>query len=108
VEHHLRSEYKSRQSRFCSSISLIFQSRRHFLSSIEHAAHAREHGVTANTRFEVATAKGYPERGFDLLAFFDCLNDMGDPADAAAHVRQSLRPDGSWMIIERAIDSKTI
>jgi len=70
-------------------------------NSIENAAaHAREHGVTANTRFEVATAKGYPEGGFDLVAFFDCLHDMGDPAGAAAHVRQSLKPDGSWMIIE--------
>src|ERR1700730_6180061 len=70
-------------------------------SSIEHAAaHAREHGVTANTRFEVATAKDYPERDFDLVTFFDCLHDMGDPAGAAAHVRQSLKPDGSWMVIE--------
>jgi len=70
-------------------------------SSIEHAtAHAREHGVTANTRFEAAAAKNYQEKDFDLVAFFDCLHDMGDPAGAAAHVRQSLKPDGSWMIIE--------
>ena len=60
----------------------------------------REHGVTANTRFEVGTAKDYPERDFDLVAFFDCLHDMGDPAGAAAHVRQSLKPDGTWMIVE--------
>jgi 2-polyprenyl-3-methyl-5-hydroxy-6-metoxy-1,4-benzoquinol methylase len=70
-------------------------------SSIEQAqAHADEHGVSANTRFEVATAKAYPGTGFDLVTFFDCLHDMGDPAGAAAHVRQSLKPDGSWMIIE--------
>ena len=70
-------------------------------SSIEHArAHAAEHGVSANTRFEVATAKDYPGRDFDLVTFFDCLHDMGDPAGASAHVRQSLKPDGSWMIIE--------
>jgi 2-polyprenyl-3-methyl-5-hydroxy-6-metoxy-1,4-benzoquinol methylase len=70
-------------------------------SSIEHAqAHAREHGAAANTRFEVGTAKDYPEKDFDLVAFFDCLHDMGDPAGAAAHVRQSLRPDGSWMVVE--------
>jgi len=70
-------------------------------SSIEQAAaHAREHGVSANTHFEVATAKGYSEKDFDLVAFFDCLHDMGDPAGAAAHVRQSLKPDGSWMIVE--------
>jgi SAM-dependent methyltransferase len=70
-------------------------------SSIEHArAHAREHGVTDNVRFEVGTAKDYPERNFDLVAFFDCLHDMGDPVSAAAHVRQSLKTDGSWMIVE--------
>jgi SAM-dependent methyltransferase len=70
-------------------------------SSIGHAmANAQEHGVTANTRFEIATAKGYPEKDLDLVAFFDCLHDMGDPAGAAAHVRQSLKADGSWMIVE--------
>src|SRR5208282_5357298 len=51
-------------------------------------------------RFEVGTAKDYPEKDFDLVTFFDCLHDMGDPAGAAAHVRQSLKSDGSWMIVE--------
>ena len=70
-------------------------------SSIEAAiAHAAEHGVAANCRFEVRTAKDYPGRDFDLVTFFDCLHDMGDPAGASAHVRQTLKPDGSWMIIE--------
>jgi SAM-dependent methyltransferase len=70
-------------------------------SSIGRAmAHAQAHGVTANTRFEVATAKRYPEKGFDLVACFDCLHDMGDPAGAAAHVRQLLKADASWMIVE--------
>lgn len=63
-------------------------------------AHAAENGVSANTRFEVAAAKDYPGKNFDLVTFFDCLHDMGDPAGAAAHVRQSLKPDGSWMIVE--------
>jgi SAM-dependent methyltransferase len=70
-------------------------------SSIDNArAHAQEHGVHGNTRFEVAKAKEYPGIGFDLVTFFDCLHDMGDPAGAAAHVRQSLKPDGTWMIVE--------
>jgi SAM-dependent methyltransferase len=70
-------------------------------SSIEHAReHAREHDVTSNVRFEVGTAKDYPEKDFDLVTFFDCLHDMGDPAGAAAHELQSLKPDGSWMIVE--------
>ena len=68
--------------------------------SIEQAmAHAREHGVT-NARFQVGTAKDYPERDLDFVTFFDCLHDMGDPTGAAAHVRQSLKPDGSWMVVE--------
>jgi SAM-dependent methyltransferase len=70
-------------------------------SSIEHArAHAKEHDVTSNARFEVGTAKDYREKDFDLVTFFDCLHDMGDPTGAAAHVRQSLKSDGSWMIVE--------
>jgi len=70
-------------------------------SSIEHArAHAQEHGVLANTRFEVATAKEFPGADFDLVTCFDCLHDMGDPVGTAAHVRQSLKPEGTWMIVE--------
>ena len=70
-------------------------------ASIEDArAHAREHGVEATTRFEVATAKDIPDGGFDLVTFFDCLHDMGDPAGAAAHVKRMLKPDGTWMIVE--------
>lgn len=68
--------------------------------SIDQAkAHAREHEVS-NVEFHIGTAKEYPDRGFDLVAFFDCLHDMGDPAGAAAHVKQSLKPDGTWMIVE--------
>ena len=68
--------------------------------SIEQAkAHAREHKVS-NVEFHVGTAKQYPGNEFDLVAFFDCLHDMGDPAGAAAHVKQSLKPDGTWMIVE--------
>lgn len=69
-------------------------------ASIEAArAHAREHGVT-NARFEVGTAKDFPGSGLDLVTFFDCLHDMGDPAGAAAHVKQALKPDGTWMVVE--------
>lgn len=68
--------------------------------SIERArAAAKEAGVAGNTRFEVAAAKDFPGT-YDLVAFFDCLHDMGDPAGAAKHVRQALKPDGTWMIVE--------
>ncbi len=57
-------------------------------------------GVAGRTRFEVASAKDFPGAGYDLVTVFDCLHDMGDPVGAAAHVRQSLAADGSWMIVE--------
>ena len=38
--------------------------------------------------------------GYDLVTFFDCLHDMGDPIGAAKHVLSSLKPDGTWMIVE--------
>jgi len=69
--------------------------------SIEDArAHAMEHGVSANARFEIGLAKDYPGKDFDLVTCFDCLHDMGDPAGAAAHIRRSLKEDGTWMIVE--------
>src|SRR5690606_29978680 len=51
-------------------------------------------------RFEASTAKAYPGENYDLVTFFDCLHDMGDPVGAAAHVCRSLKPDGTWMIVE--------
>lgn len=72
-------------------------------SSIAQAQkHAEQHGVTANTRFEVALASEFRGKDLDLVTFFDCLHDMGDPVGAARHVRQALKPDGHWMIVEPA------
>jgi SAM-dependent methyltransferase len=71
----------------------------HFDSIKKARKAAAEAGVSANTSFEVAAAKSYPGT-FDLVAFFDCLHDMGDPVGASAHVRETLKPDGTWMIVE--------
>lgn len=69
--------------------------------SIERAREkAAAAGVSDHVRFEVAPAKGYPGRDYDLVACFDCLHDMGDPVGAAAHVRSTLNDDGTWMIVE--------
>ena len=69
--------------------------------SVERARdHAASHKVSANTSFEVAAAKSFAGRDFDLVACFDCLHDMGDPAGAAAHIHAALKPDGIWMIVE--------
>ena len=69
--------------------------------SIEAARESAERNdVAGRVTFEVSKAKEFPGRDYDLVAVFDCLHDMGDPAGAAAHVRQSLAKDGTWMIVE--------
>jgi 2-polyprenyl-3-methyl-5-hydroxy-6-metoxy-1,4-benzoquinol methylase len=53
-----------------------------------------------NVRFEAADATSYGGGPYDLIAFFDCLHDMADPAGAARHARESLRPEGHVMVVE--------
>ena len=69
--------------------------------SIERAGEAAAAaGVGERISFEVATAKDYPGEGYDLVAVFDCLHDMGDPVGASSHIHDSLADDGTWMIVE--------
>jgi SAM-dependent methyltransferase len=53
-----------------------------------------------NARFEAADAVGYDEEDLDLVTFFDCLHDMGDPIGAARHAYQALKPDGHCLLVE--------
>ena len=61
---------------------------------------AREAEVTDRVHFEVQPAAAYAGSGYDLVTMFDCLHDMGDPIGAARHVHSTLKPDGTWMIVE--------
>lgn len=61
---------------------------------------ATREGVADRIQFEVAPAKTFPGKDYDLVAFFDCLHDMGDPVGAAAHVHSAMKNDGTWMIVE--------
>ncbi len=54
----------------------------------------------ARVGFVTATAQTFAERGFDLICFFDCLHDMGDPVGAARHARQALKDDGTVLLVE--------
>jgi ubiquinone/menaquinone biosynthesis C-methylase UbiE len=69
--------------------------------SIEAAREAAvREGIADRVTFSVASAKDFPGHHYDLVAVFDCLHDMGDPIGAAAHVRQALSRDGTWMVVE--------
>jgi 2-polyprenyl-3-methyl-5-hydroxy-6-metoxy-1,4-benzoquinol methylase len=75
--------------------------------SIEHARRkASDAGVSDRVSFEVAKAKDYSGKDYDLVAFFDSLHDMGDPVGAANHVLGTLKPDGTWMIVEPFANDK--
>lgn len=69
--------------------------------SIETATRrAIEGGVEQRVQFAEATAKSYPGQDYDLICFFDCLHDMGDPVGAARHAHQALATDGTVLLVE--------
>jgi SAM-dependent methyltransferase len=63
-------------------------------------ARAAAAGVADRVRFEVGSATDFPGDGYDLVTVFDALHDMGDPVATAAHVRRTLAPGGTWMVVE--------
>jgi 2-polyprenyl-3-methyl-5-hydroxy-6-metoxy-1,4-benzoquinol methylase len=76
--------------------------------SIERARQAAKRAEVADrVTFEVARAQDYPGSGYDLVAFFDCLHDMGDPVGAARHVLKTMARDGTWMIVEPFAHDRT-
>jgi SAM-dependent methyltransferase len=61
---------------------------------------AVEGGVADRITVSQATAQAYTERDFDLICFFDCLHDMGDPVGAARRAYEALKPDGTVLLVE--------
>lgn len=68
--------------------------------SIDHATSVAKNSGLDNISFQIATAKDFSGSDYDLVTFFDCLHDMGDPVGACAHVKKVLKPDGTCMIVE--------
>lgn len=69
-------------------------------ASIDAARARAKEARVSNTTFEVADATSYRGRDFDLIAFFDALHDMADPAGAAKHAREALKHDGHCLLVE--------
>ncbi len=79
----------------------------HGLSIEKAKEHAKKEGVTKNTEFYVVSANDESiGNDYDLITFFDCLHDMGDPVGAMKLAKQSLKPDGTCMIIEPMANDK--
>ncbi|MDN7143416.1 methyltransferase domain-containing protein [Pseudomonas sp. JQ170] len=61
---------------------------------------AAEGGVAERAQFFQASAKDFPGDDYDLICYFDCLHDMGDPVGAARHAFEALKPGGTVMLVE--------
>jgi 2-polyprenyl-3-methyl-5-hydroxy-6-metoxy-1,4-benzoquinol methylase len=61
---------------------------------------AKDAGVSDRVTFAVANASDLPDEQYDMVAFFDCLHDMGDPTGACKRAYQVLNTDGSALIVE--------
>ena len=67
---------------------------------------AEDAGVADRVDFEVASAKDFGGHDYDLVCYFDCLHDMGDPVGAAAHARDALKSDGTVLLVEPFANDK--
>jgi Methyltransferase domain len=47
-----------------------------------------------------ATVHGFDPGSYDLICFFDCLHDMGDPVGIARYARQHLNTGGTVLLVE--------
>ena len=74
----------------------------HEESIIQARKRAADAGLADRVKFDVASAQAFSGGPYDLVTSFDCLHDMGDPLGAARHIRETLAPDGTWMIVEPA------
>lgn len=72
----------------------------HRESLVEAQRTATEAGVAQRVSFVQARADNYPGKGYDLICFFDCLHDMGDPVAAATHAARAIARDGIVMLVE--------
>ena len=69
--------------------------------SIEtHAEDRGRTGLDNRVSFDVATAQAFPGGKYDLITFFDCLHDLGDPGGALRRAEQTSADDGTCMVVE--------
>ncbi len=70
--------------------------------SIDEARSKAKRAGVRNVEFHVSSAKEFSGSDFDFACIFDALHDMGDPVGAAAHIKEVLKPDGTFMVVEPA------
>lgn len=74
--------------------------RSRFFGFDTHAASIAEARRAGTATFEVASATDYGGDDYDLICFFDCFHDMGDPLAAASYAAKRLAKDGTVLVVE--------
>ena len=75
--------------------------------SVEAARQAAvDAGVEDRVDFQVAGADDFQGGEFDLVCVFNALHEWGDPIGAARHIRDALKPDGTWVFTEPCTDDE--
>ncbi len=69
-------------------------------TSIEAARQSSSRKGLHNITLTESAANAYAGNDSDFVAVFDSLHDMGDPVGAAKHILGSLKPDGTWRVVE--------
>ncbi|GAA1323527.1 class I SAM-dependent methyltransferase [Pseudonocardia xinjiangensis] len=69
---------------------------------------ASEQGLDDRVTFDVATAQDFPGEKYDLITFFDCLHDLGDPGGALRRAEQTLAEDGTCMVVEPNMSGEVV
>lgn len=75
--------------------------------SIKDARDKANSAEVSNVEFETLAAADIPNGEFDFACIFDALHDMGDPVGVAKHIRESLKPGGTLMVVEPLAGDKT-
>ncbi|MGP4013889.1 methyltransferase domain-containing protein [Streptomyces sp. 4N124] len=67
---------------------------------------AEDAGLGDRVTFEVAAAHDFRGGDYDLVTFFDCLHDLGDPGAALRRAEEVLADDGSCLVVEPNVSAE--
>lgn len=75
--------------------------------SIERArANAKAAGVADRVTFDVVDCTKLPAEQFDFIATFDVVHDSVDPVGLLKSIRNALKPDGTYLMVEVNVSNR--
>jgi SAM-dependent methyltransferase len=75
--------------------------------SVERArANAVSAGVGERVTFEVVDCTKLPADRFDFISTFDVIHDSVDPSGLLSSIREALKPDGTYLMLEMNVSNR--